>query len=183
MITINSKKIEIDSETFQPILEVNLTIREPLEPVQDSVSIDGKERAYAKLGSEIVDEIQTADLYAPLTYQQEVKTWAHTAFGPEIANDKLERCDRFAEESLELLQACGYSVERIHALIDYVYNREVGELAQEVGGVMTTLTTLCSAYGVDVENAARTELARVWEKIENIREKQKNKPRGSALPS
>jgi hypothetical protein len=116
------------------------------------------------------------------SWQQRVQEWMLACFGETIATDRLERCDRFGEEAIELLQSLGYDRNRLDALVDYVYGREMGEPYQEVGGVMVTLAALCSAHGIDVDAARETELARVWTKVEQIREKQKAKPTGSALP-
>lgn len=103
-------------------------------------------------------------------------------FGPVISADKLERNDRFIEEALELTQATGYTADRAHALVDYVFSRPVGEVNQEVGGVMITLAGHCLAHGVDMHEAGETELARVWTMVEQVRAKQAAKPTGSALP-
>ncbi len=116
------------------------------------------------------------------SFQSRVKPWMMETFGAEISSDMLERSDRFTEESLELGQSLGHSKERAHALVEYVYDRPIGEPSQEVGGVMVTLAALCLAANMDMHAAAETELARVWTKIDVIREKQKSKPRGSALP-
>lgn len=115
-------------------------------------------------------------------YQQRVQMWMRQCFTPTICVDHEERCDRFVEEAIELVQALGYDRRRITALIDYVYGRPVGEPGQEVGGVMVTLSALCSAAGIDVQDEAEKELARVWGKIDQIRAKQQAKPTGSALP-
>ena len=116
------------------------------------------------------------------TFQSRVQPWMMVCFGPEISADKLERNDRFIEEALELAQASNYPKERAHQLVEYVYNRPQGEINQEVGGVMVTLAAHCLAHGIDMHAAAETELARVWTKVEQIRAKQANKPKGSALP-
>lgn len=115
-------------------------------------------------------------------FQQRVKPWMDVCFGPEISADRVERNDRFMEEALELVQASGYPKERAYALIEYVYGRDQGEINQEVGGVMVTLAAHCLAHGVDMHEAAETELARIWTKVEQIRAKQAAKPTGSALP-
>jgi hypothetical protein len=73
------------------------------------------------------------------SFQQRVQPWMMACFGPEISADKLERCDRFIEEALELCQAGDYPKDRAHALVDYVYGRPQGDINQEVGGVMVTL--------------------------------------------
>jgi hypothetical protein len=103
-------------------------------------------------------------------------------FGSTISADKVERNHRFLEEALELVQALGCSREDCLQLVAYVYGRPVGEPSQEAGGVMVTLAALCLASGLDMDEAAETELARVWTKIDVIRAKQAAKPRGSALP-
>lgn len=115
-------------------------------------------------------------------FQIGVYDWLMACFGAEIACNKTERADRYLEETLELLQSVDYPVERIIALIGYVYGRPKGEPKQETGGVMVTLAAFCSFHDIDMDDAAQAELARVWTKIEAIRAKQAAKPTGSALP-
>ena len=115
-------------------------------------------------------------------YQGRVIGWLEQCFGVDIAKDKTERSYRFIEEALELVQATGTTKEEVLQLVDYVYGRPVGEVFQEVGGVMTTLPSLCHAWDIQMANAAETELARCWERIDKIREKQKSKPYRSPLP-
>lgn len=117
-----------------------------------------------------------------VAFQSGVDQWMDACFGDTIKADKVERCDRFIEEALEFVQAIGYSAERAHALVDYVFGRDIGEVNQEVGGVMVTLAAACNTVGVDIGAAAQAELARVWTKVEAIRAKQAAKPTGSALP-
>lgn len=119
---------------------------------------------------------------APAPFQDRVKPWMDACFGPEISNDRMERGDRFLEEALELLQSGGYPRERVASLVDYVFDRPVGDPPQEVGGVMVTLAAYCLAHGLDMHEAGETELARIWTKVEKIRAKQAAKPKGSALP-
>jgi hypothetical protein len=123
----------------------------------------------------------------PLTYltpsfQSRVAPWMMECFGPVISADTEERNHRFFEEAAELVQACGMKRDHAHALVDYVYDRTVGERAQEVGGVMVTLAALCRAQCIDMHDAGEAELARIWTMAETIRAKQAAKPRGSALP-
>lgn len=115
--------------------------------------------------------------------QTKVNAWMLECFGAEIAADKTERNHRFLEESLELVQAAGCSRNEAMQLVDYVYGRPVGELSQEVGGVMVTLAALCTSHGIDMHACALTEVARVWTKIEQIRAKQAGKPKHSPLPA
>lgn len=116
-------------------------------------------------------------------FQSGVGDWMLACFGEVIAADLLERADRFIEEALELAQTMpGFTAERAHALVDYVFSRPVGERHQEVGGVMVTLAALCNPVGLSINEEARRELARIWTKVEAIRAKQAAKPTGSALP-
>jgi len=115
-------------------------------------------------------------------FQDEVMDWAVECFGPDIPFDKSERSHRFIEEALELVQACDITADECHQLVDYVFNRPVGKKSQEVGGVVLTLAALCSTHQIDMFTEGKTELARVWQKIEIIRKKQAAKPKHSPLP-
>jgi len=116
-------------------------------------------------------------------FQRAVQDWTIACFGIAIASDVTERADRFIEEALELAQTTpGWTKERAHALVDYVFAREVGEPGQEIGGVMVTLAALCNARSYDMRTCASHELTRVWGKLDAIRAKQRAKPTGSALP-
>lgn len=90
---------------------------------------------------------------------------------------KKERNHRFLEEALELVQACNCSKEEAHALVDFVFDRPTGELHQEIGGVILTLSVLCSVWRLNWEKCAEIELERVWKNIDKIKEKQKTKPK------
>lgn len=115
-------------------------------------------------------------------FQGRVKPWLLACFGEMIAGDREERNHRFLEEALELVQACGCTAHEAHQLVDYVYGRDVGDPPQEVGGVMVTLAALCLANGLDMHQNGKTELARIWTKVEAIRAKQAAKPKHSPLP-
>ena len=117
------------------------------------------------------------------SFQARVDEWIQHCFGPEIGADRVERNHRFIEEALELVQAGGCTASEAHQLVDYVFGRPVGEMRQEVGGVMNTLAAFCSAHGVDLDEAAETELRRVWAKSDQIRAKQAAKPKYSPLPA
>lgn len=119
-----------------------------------------------------------------IAHQQLVDDWMLECFGEEITADKIERNDRFVEEALELAQATGWTADRAHALVDYVFGRPAGDPRQEVGGVMVTLAALCNVHGINMEAAAAREVARIThpDMIRKIRAKQASKPTGSALP-
>ncbi|HVZ60649.1 MAG TPA: hypothetical protein VG892_07670 [Terriglobales bacterium] len=116
-------------------------------------------------------------------FQARVQPWMLACFGSEIAADKIERNHRFLEEAIELVQSCGCTRSEAHQLIDYVFDRPVGERGQEVGGVMVTLAALCLAQAIDMDREADRELDRIWGKIDKIRAKQAAKPKHSPLPS
>lgn len=115
------------------------------------------------------------------SFQKEVFSWTVDCFGYEVSFNKAERLHRFIEEALELVQSLGMDRMDAHLLVDYVYGRPKGEPLQEMGGTMTTLAALGNAHGMSMVEAGDKELGRCWGKIEVIREKQRNKPKG-ALP-
>lgn len=115
-------------------------------------------------------------------YQERVTNWLLQCFGPEISSDKTERCFRFIEESLELVQALGITKHQVLQLVDYTFDRPLGEPKQEVGGVMVTLAALCFAADLNLENCAEDEYKRILLKIDKIREKHFSKPKGVLSP-
>ena len=111
-----------------------------------------------------------------MRFQDKVREFVVSTFGLELADNVQERCHRFAEESIELLQSCGYTKEQMKNMLDYVYNREVGEPKKEVGGVMTTLAALCSVFNVDLIKEAGNEVKRIFRNAQYIRLKHNGKP-------
>ena len=116
------------------------------------------------------------------SFQLRAWAWLLHTFKDPASFEKGERTHRFLEESLELAQALHCTKEEAHQLVEYVYGRPVGEVSQEVGGVMTTLAVLCHANLVDLNTAAETELQRCWSRVDEIRKKQAGKPKLSPLP-
>lgn len=119
-----------------------------------------------------------------LNYQTRVAQWVRACFGPVIAADKPTRGGRFLEEALELVQAGGMTKKQAHELLDYVYARPIGEVPQEVGGVMVTLAALCEAYDISMVGCAEQELERILDPavMDKVRRKQATKPKFSLLP-
>lgn len=117
-----------------------------------------------------------------MPFQQEVDEWVLECFGVDVRNDPIERGHRFLEEAIELTQTNGVTREDCHRLVDYVFDRPPGEPFQEVGGVMVCLAALCNAARINLEDASRVELARIWKKIEQIKTKHATKPKASPLP-
>lgn len=115
---------------------------------------------------------QTLALKTEESYQNRVHDWMLECFGEQVAMNCTLRYMRFGEEALELMQSLGGSKEEALKLVDYVFSRPVGEPNQEVGGVMVTLAALCYANGLDMEACAEVELAKVWQRMPEIRAKQ-----------
>lgn len=111
------------------------------------------------------------------TFQQEVGAWVKACLGEAELQNVGERNHRFLEEALELVQASGATAEEAHQLVDYVFRRPVGEVEQEVGGVMLTLAALCQAHGLGMHACGSKELRRVWTRMVEIRAKHMAKPR------
>jgi hypothetical protein len=99
--------------------------------------------------------------------QAEVGRRAKRYFGTEQATSLPQRGLKLAEEAMEAAQACGTDREQLHRLIDYVYDRPVGELRQECGGVSVTLLALGEAGGIDIDTAERDELTRFMSKSDD----------------
>lgn len=118
----------------------------------------------------------------PANYQEQVEAWLKACLPASARQDQLERTFRFLEEALELAQANGCSRDDAQTLVEYVYGRPHGRPDEEVGGVMVTLASLCSAVGIDMNDAGDRELKRNWARIDDIRRKQAAKPHGSPLP-
>nr|WP_295465288.1 hypothetical protein [Mesorhizobium sp.] len=141
-----------------------------------------RERELLEANNRYLDEARIARRAAAGGFQARVAPWLLACFGEAIARDRQERSHRFLEEAIELVQAAGCTASEAHQLVDYVFARPVGEMDQEIGGVMVTLAAFCLAHGHDMAEAGERELARVWTKIEKIRAKQAAKPKHSPLP-
>lgn len=124
------------------------------------------------------------DKTVELGFQKRIAGWMQECFGPKISADIVERNHRFLEEALELVQSNGCTASEAHQLVDYVFGRDVGEINQEVGGVMVTLAALCEARGISMMLGAESEYCRISnpETIKKIRAKQAAKPKHSPLP-
>ena len=96
--------------------------------------------------------------------QKIVAQWCTAAFGHEHTTSIPQRAVRLLEEAIEAYQAAGGSVEMAHSLIDYIFARPVGELAQELGGIGVTLLALANAAGLSADDEEAKEVDRVLSK-------------------
>ena len=120
---------------------------------------------------------------SPASFQSRMCQWVLSCFGPKLLMGKKERAHRLLEEAIELAQASGLSKDEALLTMDYVYERPPGEVIQEVGGVYTCLSALCSAHDIDMVDAAEAELERIEGLQEQIRVKNLTKPRSENRPA
>ena len=111
-----------------------------------------------------------------ISFQEAVNQWVKTTFGTETLGDVKVRRQRFLEEALELVQATGGTPQEVANATTYVFSRPVGEVNNEVGGTLNTLSALCTSIGVNLMQAAWDELISAWNRIDQIRVKSAGKP-------
>jgi len=88
--------------------------------------------------------------------QDVVLNWVNDTYGPAWLNVG-ERCCRFIEEAIELVQAVGLPKEMVLKLVDRCYNKEKGEIQQELGGASVTLLSLAESLGLSREGCEGIE--------------------------
>jgi hypothetical protein len=79
--------------------------------------------------------------------QIEVERLVRATWGDKSFDSLPERGARVGEEGIETMQACGVDRAKAHKIVDMVYDKPVGELRQEVAGVVFTLLALCAVQG------------------------------------
>lgn len=85
---------------------------------------------------------------------------------------------RVVEEAMELAQSVGVNSMDIKVILNHVYARPVGEVAQEHAGVMISLLASATASGLSLGEITEAEIDRVWSvPLEKILEKQAFKNR------
>jgi hypothetical protein len=103
-----------------------------------------------------------------MPFQKDVDKWVVACFGTTTTR---ERCYRFLEESLELVQSLGTTKEEALTILNYVYSRPNGIPHRELGGTVTTLAALSNKIEEDMMMAGYNELQRNWQRIDEIRNK------------
>jgi hypothetical protein len=86
--------------------------------------------------------------------------WGIRCFGEGHMHNRRVRALRMVEEAVEAAQACELDPAVLHLLIDKVYGRPRGDLAQELGGVLLTTSVLATSINVSLEDLYFTELQR-----------------------
>lgn len=87
------------------------------------------------------------------------------------------RVYRFLEEAMELAQSMEVSKEDATKLVDYVFGRPVGDVKQELGGVVFTLVGVANSLDMDIIEEGHASVDEAYGRIDKIREKSKTKPR------
>ena len=85
------------------------------------------------------------------TRQKAVAAWGEAAFGREQITSIPQRALRLLEEAIEAYQAAGADQAMAHKLVDFVFARPVGQLAQELGGVGVCILALAEAAGLSAD--------------------------------
>jgi hypothetical protein len=143
-----------------------------------SRALNDSRGAYRMIAAELRTIADNAKALGSKPFQKRAQYWAKKCFGLTLATDRNERNQRFSEEAIELVQACGMTKREVLGAVDYVYNRPVGEKRQEVGGTYTTLALLCAANGIDMVAEGERDLLEIdnGETSARIREKRRTKP-------
>lgn len=102
--------------------------------------------------------------------------WLEHVFGSKT-NDREERTIRLLEEVMELAQAEGVDWNQVNRLAEQVYKKPVGQVKQELGGVLVTLGSYLACTAQDPNSAYEQEFSRCEspEIIEKIRKKHSQK--------
>ena len=133
---------------------------------------------YYTLSNELKGIVERVKKLGSHSFQKRAMYWAKRCFGLTLATDIRERNQRFIEEALELVQACGMTRREAWGAVSYVYGRPVGEKRQEVGGAYTTLAALCAAHNIDMVSEGERDLLGIDNEktTTNIRLKRQGKP-------
>ncbi|TXN08938.1 hypothetical protein FV222_00260 [Methylobacterium sp. WL103] len=93
--------------------------------------------------------------------QRRMTDWVKRCFGDGVADSLEERGARLYEEACELAQACGLKEEVAARISKRVWANPPGEIAQEIGGVSTTLLVLAENRNLSADVCEQMEMERV----------------------
>jgi len=163
-----------------PTLTANV---EPLGKEFEAAIFDDVEALYEQ-GPTLTGEVETPAPATHLLGYQDRVAEAHHALFHDDPTDIEERRARFAEEVNETLQAFGMSREDMHELVDYTWDRPVGEPSKEIGAAFLTLTSLCVVAGYDLAACGEADLEKLQrpETIARIRAKRATRHGRGPLP-
>lgn len=151
-------------------------------------SLEYAEKVYRANCQSYRDEIASLKLTQPpsvrlLGYQDRVAA-ALPALFHDDPTDIAERVARFFEEAVETCQALGLDFADAHKLVNYTYDRPVGEPAKEIGAALVTLASLCVVAGFDLLECGEADLEKLQrpETIARIRAKRATRHGRGPLP-
>lgn len=109
--------------------------------------------------------------------QERAGEWVRKTFGLEILKSKDERAMRVLEEAIELAQATKVDKARVINLVHFVFDKPVGDVAQEAAGVGFTLLAWGDSMELDIATLIEEEIDRVDDHrlMEKIRKKHDSK--------
>lgn len=87
------------------------------------------------------------------------------------------RATRFLEEAIELAQTQKISRAAMHELVDFVMDKDVGDVHKELGDANFCLLSLAEALGFDLGVVTNEVINDAYDRIPQIREKSKLKPK------
>lgn len=90
--------------------------------------------------------------------------WAVRCFGEDHVHNLPLRSLRAAEEAVELAQSWKVPREKMHLLVDTIYDRPPGNPEQELGGAALTLVVMAAIYRRPLDHFVEQELRRVLAK-------------------
>jgi hypothetical protein len=116
-------------------------------------------------------DITTAKPSYVETYTHEMGHWCRDTFGDLIYSNKVERAARLIEEAVEVGQTLGIEPPMVHAIVNAVYAKPKGALAQELGGVIVAWAILLSALNLSAAKIMADAQSDCWDRQEQIRKK------------
>lgn len=116
--------------------------------------------------------------------QLKTHDWFNSTFKRDIQGEgqATDRANRFVEEALELVQAIGITKESIRLQLDRVYSRPVGEVKQEIGGTILTLSLIASSQDLLMDDCWSAAIEDGYARQAKIRAKDAAKRKDSPLP-
>lgn len=86
--------------------------------------------------------------------------WVEEVLTGRVFNRRIQAF-RTLEECMELVQTQGLSLEDVIRQAHWTYSRPVGEVKEEVGGLLLSLYTLCENLGISADGCEADEINRV----------------------
>jgi translation elongation factor EF-G len=109
------------------------------------------------------------------TFTHEIGHWGRDTFGDLVFSNKQERAARLIEEAIEVGQTLGVEPPMVHAIVDVIYAKPKGALAQALGGVIITWAGLLHALNLSATKIMADAQSDCWDRQEQIKKKHEEK--------